>query len=110
MDIYSFFGKRVREERQKAHLTLEELSEMADISNSFLAYIELGKRKASLITVQKLSDALKIPICSLLSTKADHHPKPNSSPKLTSLLAEKSPRDRKLIFDVLKSLSKGLSK
>lgn len=64
-DIYEVVGECIRQERQRAGLTLEQLAERADISSSFLAYIETRGRKASLETIQKLADALKIPVADL---------------------------------------------
>lgn len=58
--MYKNFGKRVRQQRLLAKLTQEKLAEMADISLSFLGHIERGTRKASLDTVVKLANALKV--------------------------------------------------
>jgi len=67
-DIYAVVGERVRQERQRAGLTLEQLAERADISASFLSYIETKSGKASLKTIQKLSEALKMPVADLFKT------------------------------------------
>ncbi|MBI4802794.1 MAG: helix-turn-helix transcriptional regulator [Elusimicrobia bacterium] len=60
--IYDILGDRVREERKKAGLTIEELAGLAQISSSFPAYIETKGRKASLATIEKLAQALSIPV------------------------------------------------
>ncbi len=67
-DIYSILGDRIREERKQAGLTMEKLAELAGISTSFLAYIETKGRKASLETIQKLAEALRIPVARLFET------------------------------------------
>lgn len=58
--MYQNFGKRVRQQRILAQLTQEKLAEKADISLSFLGHIERGTRKASLDTVVKLANALRV--------------------------------------------------
>ncbi|MBQ8507753.1 MAG: helix-turn-helix transcriptional regulator [Clostridia bacterium] len=58
--MYQNFGKRVRQQRILAQLTQEKLAEKADISISFLGHIERGTRKASLDTVVKLANALRV--------------------------------------------------
>lgn len=67
-DIHSILGDRIREERKRAGLTMERLAELAQISTSFLAYIETKGRKASLATIEKLAYALRIPVAELFST------------------------------------------
>lgn len=61
-------GDRIREGRKHAGLTMEKLAELAGISTSFLAYIETKGRKASLATIEKLAEALRIPVARLFET------------------------------------------
>jgi transcriptional regulator with XRE-family HTH domain len=58
--LYQFMGKRIRQQRQLKHMTQEYLAEQAGISLSFLGHIERGTRKASLDTVVKICNALKV--------------------------------------------------
>lgn len=58
--MYKRFGERVRGQRVLAQLTQEKLSQLSGISLSFLGHIERGTRKASLDTVVKLANALKV--------------------------------------------------
>jgi transcriptional regulator with XRE-family HTH domain len=112
MNIYSAIGKRVREERSKAGLTLEELAEAASISSSFLAYVERGKKKASLETIKKLADGLHVPIANLFSAIQPGRVKDEMKiiRSLVPLLKEKNTNDRELIMDILKTVSKKLAK
>lgn len=68
MDIHSVVGGRIREERQRAGLTMEKLAELAGISASFVAYIETRGKKASLETIAKIAGALGIPVADLFRT------------------------------------------
>lgn len=58
--MYKKFGERVRGQRILAQLTQDKLSQLSGISLSFLGHIERGTRKASLDTVVKLANALKV--------------------------------------------------
>ena len=58
--LYEKLGERVREQRQLARMTQEQLAEKAGISFAFVGHIERGTRKASLDTVVKLANALKV--------------------------------------------------
>lgn len=110
MDIYLLVGKRIREERTRAGLTLEELAEASSISPSFLAYIELGRKKPSLATVQKLAGGLGVPVGRLFADVPPYRTAGDASQKLTALLRDKPAGDRDLMLDVLKRLSKGLAR
>lgn len=58
--LYEGLGKRIRQQRNLARMTQEKLSEEAGISLSFLGHIERGTRKASLDTLVKICNALKV--------------------------------------------------
>ena len=52
--------ERLRQEREKLHLSQLELSLEAGVSQNMIAYIEKGKRTPSITTVLKLCNAMKI--------------------------------------------------
>ena len=58
--MYTQLGKRIKQQRILARMTQEKLAEAAGISLSFLGHIERGTRKASLDTVVKICNALKV--------------------------------------------------
>jgi transcriptional regulator with XRE-family HTH domain len=111
-DIYAALGKRVREERIKAGMTLEELAEASSISASFLAYIEHGKKKASLVTVKKLAEGLQLPLADLFTSSKGGPASYEAQTlrKLAPFLRERSTKDHDFIVDIIKSLSKRLPK
>ena len=58
--LYQELGKRIRQQRILANMTQEKLSEAAGISLSFLGHIERGTRKASLDTLVRICNVLKV--------------------------------------------------
>lgn len=110
-DIHSILGDRIREERKRAGLTMEQLAEAAGISTSFLAYIETKGRKASLETIQKLAEALRIPLADLFKTA----PAPekdsiyNAAQTFAQLVRDKSPEEIRAALEVAKTALKGIS-
>ena len=56
---YRFSGARVRAERKRRQLSLEQLSSMIGVTPPFLGQIELGKRKPSLDTFERLLEVFK---------------------------------------------------
>lgn len=104
-DIYRVLGRRVREERQSAGLTLERLGEMAGITGAFVAHIEAGRKHATLETVRKISRALGLPIGELLAEPSRSGPQ-GDLPCLRSfarLIKGKSRRQKKTILRVVRA-------
>lgn len=60
--IYIEIGKRIRRQRIMQEMTQEELAERAEISPSFMGYIERGEKKPSLETIIKISKGLNLSI------------------------------------------------
>jgi len=60
------FGKKIREERLKRNLTLEQLSEKCDISSNFLGQLERGKNVPSLKSLIRIANVLEVSIDDLL--------------------------------------------
>lgn len=69
--MYADLGKRIKQQRIMARMTQEKLAEEAGISLSFLGHIERGTRKASLDTVVKICNALKVAPDLLLQDSLD---------------------------------------
>lgn len=57
---YTAMGKRIRQCRQIKEYSQEALSEIVDISASYMGLIERGERIPSIATLAKLSEALDV--------------------------------------------------
>ncbi len=66
MKIASVLGTQIRKVRKKCGLTIEALSEKADISPVFLSDVERGKKEASVTTLNKIANALSVKVSYLL--------------------------------------------
>lgn len=64
----NLMGKRIREERIKRNLTIEQLSELIDLSPSFLGLVERGVRGLSIEKLITVAEVFDISIDSLLKT------------------------------------------
>jgi transcriptional regulator with XRE-family HTH domain len=65
------FGKNVRKYRKQLNFTQAQLSELLDISPSFVGYIENGKTYPSFRTIELLSIALQVPPGKLFEDNGD---------------------------------------
>ncbi len=64
-------GKKIREERKKRNLKQQELAKKADISNTYLSDIEVGRSNPSIKTLRKISKALGIDSSKFLDEEDD---------------------------------------
>ena len=65
------FGKNVKIERIKKDLTQEQLAEIMDVSQNYVANIECGKANMSLAKILELSHFLNVKIEKLLNFTED---------------------------------------
>lgn len=94
-------GQNIRKERKRQLLTIEALSEKADISENFLGKIERGEGIPSLQTIDSLACALNVSIDSLL-----HGVQENTEYKFISSLMELndlSPHNKEQFIDFIQS-------
>jgi len=63
--LISRFGERIRDLRKKRGLTLEEVASLANMSYVYLNEIERAKRNPSLKVINRIAQALKVPMWEL---------------------------------------------
>ena len=61
------FGQRLREQRIKHGLTLEQLAEKSELSSNYIGMVERGLKEPGLATIVKLLNALNISADTLLN-------------------------------------------
>lgn len=94
------FGQRLREQRTKQNLTIEQLAEKAGLSPNYVGAIERGEKEPSLSTIVNLLNALSIPADVLLRdlvNTASHVTDDEISGKLNGL----TPMQKKAALDLL---------
>lgn len=60
------FGRRVRDERIKREISQERLGELAKVHRTYIGMIERGEKNITLTNIEKLANALKIPLKNLM--------------------------------------------
>ena len=63
------FGHMVRDQRKKLGLSQEKLAELADVHRTYVGMIERGEKNITLLNIEKIAKALKIPSKNLLQSK-----------------------------------------
>jgi transcriptional regulator with XRE-family HTH domain len=68
-------GDRVRALRRSRRLTLREVAERADLSESFLSQLERGQTGATVHSLQRIAAALGVEVSDLFSTESAQRPR-----------------------------------
>lgn len=53
-------GKRIKELRNNLGISQEELADKANIHRTYIASLEVGKRNVSVVTLEKIVEALEV--------------------------------------------------
>jgi len=99
-------GSFIRQQRERANLSLRRLADTAGISNPYLSQIERGIRQPSAEILSRLSRALEISANSLYS-KAGFLDEEMQSPTISDALdadVRLSPSQKKVLLDMYKAL------
>lgn len=103
----TILGARIREERTKRGLTIEELSELIDVSPSFLGLVERADRGLGFDKVYRLAKSLGVSIDSFV-TSGDSGRELNRIDKLSALVSNLSDKDFEFVVEMVKLLKKRL--
>ncbi len=109
-DIYRIISKRIQEERKKADLTQEELSEKVDITSKFLSRIECNADNPSLELIIKFADEFGISFIDLLTEKKEKESNNEKFLKRVQFLTAKfTDKQKEQIINIIKSIKNILS-
>lgn len=60
------FGKKLREARLKRKLSQGDVAKILGVHRTYISGLERGRRNPSLLTVQKIAKAMRVPVEDLL--------------------------------------------
>lgn len=80
-------GRAIKLCRNQKNLTKTKLAELSGLSVSYLTLLEQEKRDPNLSTIDKICQALKIPLTILIFLAADSNEKKELSPELSEKLS-----------------------
>ncbi|MCL2484946.1 MAG: helix-turn-helix domain-containing protein [Endomicrobia bacterium] len=103
-NIYKSIGQKIRTARKAQDMTLEDLSNEADIDWSFLARIETGKAVPSLQTLYTISKILGISLSQLFEAQ-NISAKTQDTQRLQNLFDKLSDKNKKKVFQIIKLIT-----
>jgi transcriptional regulator with XRE-family HTH domain len=65
-DVLARFGEQLRRVRTRVGISQERLAELAGLHRTYVSSVERGLRNISLLNIDKLADALEVPLTSLM--------------------------------------------
>ena len=65
-DVFIRFGKRLRQVRLRKGISQEKLAELAGLHRTYVSSVERGERNISILNIEKLALALKVPLAELM--------------------------------------------
>ena len=60
------FGRKVRMERERQHLSQEKLGQMAGVHRTYVGMIERGEKNITLLNIEKIGSALDLSLKQLM--------------------------------------------
>lgn len=102
----SHVGSFIREQRERANLSLRRLAERAGVSNPYLSQIERGIRRPSAEILKRLSRALEVSAESLY-TRAGLIEEGSATPTVVEAIEADtalSPRQKQVLLDLYRAL------
>jgi len=101
-DIYKILGETLRKYRNITGWSQEELGERANLHPSYIGQIERGTKKISLLTLQKLSAALKVKISDLLQEKSIKCTPSTWENKIISIIRDRPNEQQEYTYRIIK--------
>ena len=98
-NIKKVLGKRIREERLKRDWTIEQLSEIVELSPSFLGCVERGERALSIKKLYDMSELFQVTTDSLIKEQLQNNSKVEA---LLLLLKELDDNEYHSIYEIAK--------
>lgn len=99
-------GGFIRQQRERANLSLRRLAERAGVSNPYLSQIERGIRKPSAEILKRLSRALEISAETLYTRAGLIEEGPGAPTVVEAIEADRvlSPRQKQVLLDLYRAL------
>lgn len=98
---YALIGKRIREIRESTKFTQEILAELSDLSTVYISNIENNKKKPSLESLIKISNALGITVDELLTGNQFTLPSDYQT-DIDELMYDCDKYEKRFCFEILK--------
>ena len=106
-DITKVLGQRIRSYRTAKGLSQEKLAELCGCHPTYVGQIERGEKNATIESIEKIANALKISLSTLFEKLGDGDTDEQSIPlKCYEFLAEKTKGEQDQLYRMLVEIDK----
>ena len=99
---YKDIGKRIQEKRKSLNITQEKLSEIIDVSPSYISEIERGTSICSLVVLVNIAETLDLNLDTLVTGINEK----NIDSSFSEILKDIPKKNQKLYIDACKNIAK----
>ncbi|MEK6691757.1 MAG: helix-turn-helix transcriptional regulator [Nitrospirota bacterium] len=92
-EMIKTFGENIKNLRLRKKMTQEQVAEMSSINPKYLGEIERGEKCPTVVVVYKISKALNVSICEILSIDNCPHISADQIRKVERLFSGKDKKD-----------------
>nr|WP_228846475.1 helix-turn-helix transcriptional regulator [Clostridioides sp. ES-S-0173-01]UDN49487.1 helix-turn-helix transcriptional regulator [Clostridioides sp. ES-S-0173-01] len=99
-------GNRLKKQRKKLDLTLEDIANLTGLSKGYISNIEKGVKSPSLLTFIKLIDVLNISSDCILKEKNELNKVQISTDNIDESINDLDGKELNLLIDIISSIKK----
>lgn len=106
-EIAKSVGQRIRNYRTKLGLSQEKLAELSGCHPTYIGQLERGEKNATLESVEKIADALEIPLSKLFEKLGGKKDDYDDTPlKCYELLSARTKEEQEQLYRILLEIDK----
>ena len=103
-NIKFIIGQRIRNYRIQKNLSQEQLSELANCHPTYIGQLERGEKNATLESIQKVAQALNIPLSQLFEKIEEKQNEESIPIQIYDFVSSKNKKEQKYIYQILKEI------
>lgn len=103
-NIKFIIGQRIRNYRIQKNLSQEQLSELANCHPTYIGQLERGEKNATLESIQKVAQALNIPLSQLFEKIEEKQNEESIPLQIYDFFSSKNKKEQKYLYQILKEI------
>ena len=103
-NIKFIIGQRIRNYRIQKNLSQEQLSELASFHPTYIGQLERGEKNATLESIQKVAQALDIPLSQLFEKIEEKQNEESIPLQIYDFFSSKNKKEQKYLYQILKEI------
>lgn len=103
-NIKNIIGQRIRNNRIHKGYSQEQLAELANCHPTYIGQLERGEKNATLESIQKVAQALDVPLSQLFEKIEEKQTEENIPLQIYDFFSSKNIKEQKYLYQILKEI------